>query len=258
MSETPGCKVDFVVDRYDLTPPDAGYETVDEYLVARWTGAGDANAIGYQQLTAEFNRRLLKVVYERNGRETLGTRLESEFEALTGDDELLRQEVADDLATDGIDAESVVGDMISWSTMRRHVKECLEAEKDTAETTSNWEMESIDIARNQVAEKASKALRSLSSKEELPDGHEAEVDVQIKLSCPECPTRVPLEDALDRGYVCKDHTAESEPAGSGLPDSVTGLILPIGGLHVLAEILTEELLLLEPIYVVDSLSLVGL
>lgn len=254
MSEPAGCKVDFVIDRYDLTPPESGYETIDEYLVARWTGDGNRDAIGYQQLTTEFNKRVLKVVYERNGRETIGTRLESEFEALTGDDDLLRQEVADDLATNGIDADAVLDDMVSWSTMRRHIKECLEAEKETTQSTSNWELESIDIARNQVAEKASKALRSLSTKEALPDGHEAEVDVQIKLSCPECPTRVPMEDAIDRGYVCKDHTApEEDSSNSGVRDSISNAILPFGGVSTLLEVIAEE-----AVIAVETLTLVGL
>lgn len=198
------CKVDLVVDRYDLTAPGPGTGGIDDYLVSRWTGV-EGEPSGYQALTDWFNRRLLKQVYERTGRETIGTRLESEYEALRGDDELVREEVMDDLASDGIDAEAIVDAMVSWSTMRRHLKDCLEAEKPTPPSRSNWELESVDIARERAAEKTVAALRSLARKRRLPDGHAAGVDVQIKLSCPECPTRVPLEAALARGYVCEDH-----------------------------------------------------
>lgn len=204
MTAERGCKVDFVVDRHDLSAPKSGYSSIDEYLVARWTGT-EGESEGYKQLTEWFNKRLLKRIYERNGRETLGIRIHSEYEALTGDDEIVREEVIDDLSSDGIAAESLVDDMVSWSTMRRHLQDCLEAEKTTPPSRTDWELESIDIARERTEEKTIAALRSLANKKQLPDADRANVTVQIKLSCPECPTRIPLQDALARGYVCKDH-----------------------------------------------------
>lgn len=216
------CKVDLVADRYELTAPGHHSEDVDAFLVEHWTGAA-GEPMGYHALTDWFNRRLLKQVYERAGRETIGTRVESEYDALRGDDELVREEVMDDVESDGIDAEAIVEAMVSWSTMRRHLQDCLEAEKPSPPSRSNWEMESVEIARERTAEKTVAAVRSLARKGRLPDGDAADVDVQIKLSCPECPTRVPLEAALARGYVCEEHvdaasvpgTEDSTPAEIG-------------------------------------------
>lgn len=210
MTADRGCKVDFVIDRYALSAPKSGYSSLDEYLVARWTGT-EGESAGYQQLTDWFNKRLLKHVYEQNGRETIGTRIDSEYEALNGDDELVREEVIDDLASDGIAAESLTDDMVSWSTMRRHLKDCLEAEKPTPPSRTDWELESVNIARERAEQKTVAALRSLANKQRLPEAHRADVTVQIKLSCPECPTRIPLEDALARGYVCNDHFEAAPP-----------------------------------------------
>jgi len=231
------CKIDHVVDRFGLSAPGQAGESIDRYLVDRWTGADDGAAVGYKQLTEWFNKRLMKRVYERNGRDTIGTRIESEYEALRGDDDLVRIEVAEDLRADGVDADALVDAMVSWSTMRRHLKRCLEAEKAAQPARTEWELESLDIARNQVTDKAQSALKSLSSKRELPDAHRATVEVQVKLSCPECPTRVPLEDAVERGYVCRDHfdsaTADGG-RGSTLTDAASRALLPLGILQSIA------------------------
>jgi len=227
MANTEGCKVDRTIDRFDLQPPGKEYPSLDEYLVANWTGEAGGESTGYKELTRWFNRRLLKRVYERAGRSTIGTRLDSEYEALTGDDDLLRAEVVDDLKADGIDTEQLLDGMVSWSTMRRHLKNCLNAEKERREA-SEWEVDSVDIARNQLESKTADALRSLESKDRLPEATRADIDVQVKLSCPECPTRVPLQDALNRGYVCESHFEEPESAEKVQVSDKLGLALPAG------------------------------
>lgn len=199
------CKVDSLTERYDLSSPDPDHETLDAYLLARWTGADGTASEGYQSLTHRFNRQLLRRLYEQHDRDATSIRLNSEYEVLTGEQDFRYEEVAADLASDGIEADRVRGLLISWSTMRRHLKNCLNGEKNPSSSTTNWELNSVALAQRQTEEKVSAALRSFVSKQQLPEASKADIDVQIKLSCPECPTRVPLEDALERGYVCKDH-----------------------------------------------------
>lgn len=252
------CKIDFVIDRHGLTVPSETSDSVDEYLVKRWTGEDGNPSQGYKQLTEWFNKRLLKQVYERNGRDTMSTRIESEYEALTGDDDLVRQEVMNDLEVDEIAADSLVEDMVSWSTMRRHLNECLGAEKESTSTQSNWEIESLDFFRNHVTDRVGSALRSLASKDKLPGAHQADVEVQIKLSCPECPTRVPVEDAVERGYVCKDHldaVPTQQPSQPATSDTVSRALLPIG---LVQSLLLDGLLLEESAVFIESLAIVAL
>lgn len=199
------CKLGSVSDRYAVTPDTAEFSTLDEALLARWQGEGGYREHGYRTLTEWFNRRLLKRVYDQQGRETTGTRLESEFEALTAGDELTRLELMDDLATQGIDAETVLEDMISWSTMRMHLTECLDAEKETETATTQWERESIEIARTHAASKINEAVASLGSKNRVAGADEASVSVDVTLECNQCSTSVPLVVAMDRGYVCGTH-----------------------------------------------------
>lgn len=206
---TDGCKLDLVVDRHGVDTADARFESLDEELLARWRGESGFAEHGYRSLATWFNKQLLKAVYEDHGRETLGSRLDDEFETLTEGEELQREELLDDLAADGIDGDSVEGDMVSWSTVRTHLTDCLDAEKDRQPAETEWERRSVEYAEERLLEKVSDALRSYQNKGEIADGGDADASVQIRLACPECPTRVSLSEALDQGYVCAEHGTDS-------------------------------------------------
>jgi rubrerythrin len=206
-----GCKVDVAIENYDLDTVDPRYERINTGLLARWTGE-DSEPEGYRPLTEWFNKRLLKCVYDKNGRDAFGTRLDSDYEVLENDDELLRAEVIADLETDGIDAEAVVSDMVSWGTMRNHLLECLDGEKEAHTAETRWEHDSIEMARDFAEQKVSQAITSLAKKEQLHGLDHSSIEIQALLSCEECPTRVPLEVVLDRGYVCEQHDEQTTQA----------------------------------------------
>lgn len=199
------------IESYDLDTVDPRYEQINTGLLARWTGEGSNEPEGYRPLTEWFNKRLLKRVYDEHGRDALGTRLDSDYEVLGSDDEgeLLRAEVIADLEADGIDAEAVVSDMVSWGTMRNHLLGCLDGEKETHSSETQWEYNSIEMARDFAERKVSQAITSLTKKQHLHGLDHSTIEIQPLLSCEKCPTRVPLEVALDRGYVCEQHDQET-------------------------------------------------
>jgi len=197
------CKVCSVIRRYELTAPD--HESFDEALVARWKGTDGHTERGYRPLTEWFNKYLLRTEYDRCGRETLGNRIQSDFDGLTGDDELVRQEISADIAADGIDVDQLRSDMVSWGTMRRHLTECLDKSKPQSISESGWEYDALAKTHDIAAEKASNALSSLETKGELAGYDAAAVEVDVQLRCEECETLVPLDVALDQGYVCQQH-----------------------------------------------------
>jgi len=201
-----GCKVDRVAERRELDDP--RYATLDAGLLARWRG-DNREAMGYRTLADWFNRRVLREAYDANGRETLGNRVENDYDALTGDDDLLRAEVEESLAADGIDVEALREDIVSWGTLRTHLKECLGGEKPDS-APSDWERDSVARARDVAAEKAAEALSALDTKGEVEGGASATVDVQVQVGCPECPARAPLDVVLRRGYVCERHDRRVE------------------------------------------------
>ncbi|QLD89123.1 hypothetical protein HWV07_08800 [Natronomonas salina] len=203
------CKIDIVCDRYGLDNSGSRYTSVDDRLLNRWTGGDGRSPDGYRTLTEWFNKRLLKSVYDKHGRNTTGKRISSDYQALRGDDDLLREEVMDDLRADGINPERVCSDMVSYSTMREHLNSCLEGEKQVDQSNSDWEQRSLEMAKNITRSKVREALSSLDTKDVLPEGDEADIEIQILLSCPECPIRIPIADAVERGFVCKDHFQEA-------------------------------------------------
>jgi len=193
------CKVGAAIDRYSLG------EGFNQRLIDRWTGTDRPEAEGYRPLTDWFNRRLMKHAFDRNGLDTTGVRIDREYRALTGSDHLAGEEVRMSLTDSGLDVDTLERSFVSWSTMKRHLTDCLEAEKELPEAQTEWERNSIAIARGQLEAKVDAALSSLHSKGELPGGTDATIAVTVELTCPECHLRVPLETALDRGHICPDH-----------------------------------------------------
>jgi len=208
MTSDTSCKVDGVIERYELESADPIYDSIDEGLLARWTGAGKRTAMGYRSLTEWFNKRLLKTVYDEHGRETLGARLHSDYEHLKSDDDLVGEEVVASLRADGIDSDRLERDLVSWGTVRIHLQECLDGHKESQTARTNWEEESIRKVVEVAEEKTESALSALANKGTLAGGETAGIDVQIQLSCQSCPTRVPFDVALERGYICEEHNTQ--------------------------------------------------
>lgn len=206
-----GCKIDALLERYALTAPTSATDDVDEYLLVRWRGVDGRPADGYGTLTEWLNKQLLRQFYETAGRETLGVRLDAEYEALVGDDAVLRAEVEDDLASDGIDPERVREAFVSRSTMRRHLNDCLDGHKDRPAGESDWERRSIDVTLDMAEGRIRDALSSLSTKGAFPDLEVVEIDVSVQVRCVDDPYQVPLSEALSGSFDCTG-TGESNPA----------------------------------------------
>lgn len=225
------CKVGYVIEKYNLTVPGPIADDIDEYLAAQWLGRGEFSSVGHRQLAEWFNKRLLRKIYVEHDRSVTETRIDSEYEALTGDDEPRKQEVLDDLERDGVDGDEVVDDFISRSTMVRHLKNCLELEKEKEQGRerasqrgageSTWERDKIEYGRQNFREGVEQAVSSLTNKGQLPGGTGAEIDLPVLMSCPECATRVRLSNALQRGYICSDHLGVIEEM-DGEPREETG------------------------------------
>lgn len=208
--EEPSCKVGEVIERNGLETADPRYESLNDGLVRRWTGADDHAPMGYRPLTDWFNKRLLRRVYDEHGRDALGERVDHDYDVLTSDDGLVREEIVESLEADGIDGAAVREAMVSWGTMRIHLKQCLDAEKGRETESSDWERDSVSMARSFATEKVERALSALANKKEFDGLDDVSVSIQIQLACDHCPTQVPFEVALDRGYVCEQHTGATE------------------------------------------------
>jgi len=208
------CKVGRLTATYDLQHA-AGDGDVDGYLRARWLGEGEYTQTGLRPLKDWFNKQLLKAVYTDHDRSTLGTRVDADYDAVSGtelDPSLLR-----DLETDGIDGDQLRSDFLSTSTLYRHLTDCLGETKtnETTEGDSGWEADKVDYAREVVERSVAESLQSLENKSAIPEGTRATVKTEVVLGCPECATQVSFERALERGYVCREHMGAPGPEASG-------------------------------------------
>ncbi|GAA0657501.1 rod-determining factor RdfA [Salarchaeum japonicum] len=192
---TYGCKVCRLFDEYDLT----GYE---ERLVDQWTADGSRRK-GYRSLADWLNVALLRNTMDRAGLQTLGDEAESKYERLQGDD-ATAAEVRNVLREEGVPIDDLESDFVSYAVVRTHLKDCLGVERtDTSTTDSNWEEDALDIAASHAESKASEAVSSLTTKNRLSAGGDLAVHATVEVECENCRTRVPVERALHRGYVCQ-------------------------------------------------------
>lgn len=212
----PCCKVGRAIQRYGLDRGN-GVTVDEELLTTRWTGSDGGEALGYRRLAEWFNRQLLRQAYRDAGTNDDSFRVNSEFEALSSGDVITQESARDRVEDAGIDADELMRSFVSWSTMGRHLTDCLNATKDTTQAVTDWERNSVDIAQNVLEGKLEKAIRSLTNKGELQDGANSRVTVSVKIGCTHCPRTVPFDTALDRGYVCPVHHDSSDVHNSHSP-----------------------------------------
>lgn len=213
------CKVGRLIAEYDLKHRVRDTD-IDDYLLSRWLGQDEYTTTGLRPLKDWFNQQLLKRVYNDQDRSTLETRVQSDYEALTGDETDLA--VLDDLRADEIDGDQLQSDFVSTATLYRHFTKCLDESKSNNEPQENskWEEEKIEYAKDIVQTNVEESLHSLENKGRLSRGSQAEIKTEIVLGCPECPTQASFDRALQRGYVCQKHMDE-EVAVSGPADDHT-------------------------------------
>ena len=204
VDQQPCCKVGTAINQYDLSNT-VHEDTIDQTLVERWLGVGNAPETAVRPLKDWLNKQILQTVYTEHGRKSIETQIESDYAALTGDDADRQQLVIDDLEADGIDTDSLLDSFVSTATMYRHLTKCLEETKESQSSERDWESEKIAYTIETASQNIEDVLRSWENKGVVPQASEAEVSVRLYASCPECGTQTDLRYLKDRGFVCKEH-----------------------------------------------------
>jgi hypothetical protein len=177
----------------------------EDRLVDQWQ-ADSPNRKGYRQLADWLNTMMLRREMDQAGLSTLGDEPESKYQRLTGDDETVADEVRNDLHNEGINVDSLDSDFVSYGVVRKHLKECLDLDRDIEST--DWEAEAIKYTHEHASGKLEDAIRSLLNKERLAACGDVEAHVFFEVECEGCHTRVPVDRALRRGYITQDATRE--------------------------------------------------
>jgi len=185
------CKVCSVLSKYDV-------EHYDDRLVDQWT-APKPERKGYRQLARWLNTNLLRREMDRGGLLTLADEVESKYERLQGDT-ATADELREHLLREGVPINELMSNFVSYGVVRTHLQECLDIEREAE--ASDWEAEAIRITRNHAKGKIVEAARSLRNKGEIQATEDMTVHVTAEIECESCHTRVPVERAMRRGYVC--------------------------------------------------------
>lgn len=203
-SERACCKVGIAIEKYDLSTRVAG-ESVNETLIDRWGTTNGAASTSIRSLKDWLNKQILIAVASQHGRKTIQTRIESDYNAIVGDDEDARQLVIDDLESDGIDTAALLDDFVSTATMYRHLTTCLEVTREESASDTKWEEEKIEFILSNTRENKADILQSWENKNVVPHASEAGISVKLYVECPECGRQTDLRYLKDRGVVCEDH-----------------------------------------------------
>lgn len=207
------CKVGEAIDKYTIQTPNS-FESVNNYLVARWKGHSGCPEASVRTLTKWLNLNIIKSAYRDNGRNTIESRIEADYEILKGSDENEKQDIINDLSVDGIDGELVADSFISPSTLIRHFNNCLgeEKSKNEAEKNSNWEANKIKFAKHAMKNNAQESVNSLGKKGRITGASDANISIPVLLECgePDCANTCSFDRALNRGYVCGEHDTGSD------------------------------------------------
>ena len=182
------CKLDRIADEYGLTSVD------DELRGAKADGAS------LRDLETLVNHRLLKQAFLDAGSPLLPGEADTLYELLTDSEVSQGTEIQlrNRLETEGIDAESVVGDFVSYQTVRTHLRECLDVD------TSRQQELSVEGERKTVFGTLGRSERivqdsvdRLATAEKLDTG-QLTVSVTARVTCEDCARSYTLDELLTR------------------------------------------------------------
>jgi hypothetical protein len=180
-------------------------EQYESRLLEQWQDDGPQRK-GYRALAEWLNVTMLRREMELAGMSTIGDEAESKYERLQSDDSTIAAEVGDTLRSAGVDIDRLLTDFVSYGSVRTHLKECLDAERSTDTATTDWERNSIEIARTNATENIEGAIQSLLNKDEIKAHDDVTINVSVELECNECHSLMNVDRALRQGELCDDYS----------------------------------------------------
>lgn len=186
------CKVGKMIDKYDLS-------SINSDLVARWTGEqGDDESI--RALTDWFNHQLLRVEMHDTNMEIVEGSVENLYELLTDEDRLkaVKTQAQSTLERNGVNVDRLEEQFLSHQTMYRHLRDCLNAEKERNELTVNKERNRIHSVQNKAEAVTDDSITRLRDGGKI-DIDEFEVLINFRVTCESCGTLYDVSDFLSTG-----------------------------------------------------------
>lgn len=188
-------KVVRLIDEYEL-------HGLGDELEDRWTRSENRSSL--RDLAEYFNQQLLSIALETTDSELLDGEVDNLYRLLTNDDITsgVRQETRSHLEQQGVDADSLENDFVSYQAIRTYLRNYRDVsppdDSDSPEAHRERKYATVQQLTSRLTTVATDALAELANAGHLTLG-EFDVLVTVRVHCSDCDTRVSITDLLRQG-----------------------------------------------------------
>lgn len=186
-----GSKVERMSDKYGLT-------SINEELEVRWTRSVDRYSL--RDLAEYFNVRILESAMEAADMTPLEGDADNMYRLLTDDDISRgnRTQAKRHLERNGVDADELTSDFVSYQTINRHLKNVLEVESpDEEQVEPEKAAQRIFALQNRTKAVTENTIEQLRSRDDVADG-DFQVLVDISVTCYRCGQQMSVRQFVDQ------------------------------------------------------------
>lgn len=202
------CKAGRVAANYGIT------DYLDETLADQWSAT---DGPGLRTLANQFNKSILETALTESGDTPLEGEADVIYDQLTADRDGSASRVERRLEKKDIDPNSLRDSFISYKTIDRHFKNCIDRERETTDPMSKTDAINRLRALNRRVEKvAEKTLDEVDTHSSIGFEDPA-VSASVTVVCSECGERKSFTTAVKDGCACTD--AGDEPRESSVTDA---------------------------------------
>ncbi|EMA05432.1 rod-determining factor RdfA [Haloferax denitrificans] len=200
-----GPKIERIADRY-------GLDGLGDDLVAAWLGEGRPQR-SLRELEGDVNKRLIRAALDEAGAHVLDGEAENFYRLLTSDDVTAgsRTDARNTLRERGVDVEQLEADIISYQSVYNYLKRHrnVEREDDDDDETDAAEsgLATIRKLRSRLRTVTIDVIDRLVKAEAVFIGA-YEVEVDIRVTCTDCDTRMTPTALLSSGHCDCDHDGD--------------------------------------------------
>ena len=172
--------------------------------IGEWRTMSDSPS-SLRQLTTKFNKALLRAAVEDAGMSPISGETDNYYRLLTGEDVSAGDhvQIRNRLQKHEIDADELRSDFVSYQTINRHLKNCLEVD-DSNPREEGFQAENaikrIRALRNRTQAVIENTLHQLNNNSKITSD-DLEVLINISIICNECGSRVGI-DQIANGEGC--------------------------------------------------------
>ncbi|REA03803.1 hypothetical protein DEQ92_11895 [Haloferax sp. Atlit-6N] len=199
-----GPKIERIADRY-------GLDGLGDDLVDAWLGEGRERR-SLRELEGDVNKRLIRAALDQAGAHVLDGEAENFYRLLTSDDVTAgsRTDARNTLRERGVDIEQLESDIISYQSVYNYLKRHRNVEREDDEdgqSATESGLATIRKLRSRLRTVTIDVIDRLVKAEAVFIGT-YEVEVDIRVTCTDCDTRMTPTTLLNSGHCDCGHESD--------------------------------------------------